>query len=77
MLLDLGRLNDCGFAGLSGACCAGRIRLIWTQLWVLVSAQLVEAACHPKLEVARYAEDMLHALATKLLDRTADLVHYR
>jgi len=42
-----------------------------------VSAHLVAAACHPSPDVALYAEDMLHALAAKLLARAADLVNFR
>ncbi|GIL43151.1 hypothetical protein Vafri_977, partial [Volvox africanus] len=48
---------------------AGRIRLIWSKLWAVLSAHLVMAACHNQQPIAAQAVDALRSLAGRVLDR--------
>ncbi|KAG2495708.1 hypothetical protein HYH03_006308 [Edaphochlamys debaryana] len=50
---------------------AGRIRLIWSKMWAVLSAHLVAAACHPAQPIAAQAVDALRGLALRVLDREA------
>ncbi|KXZ56613.1 hypothetical protein GPECTOR_1g552 [Gonium pectorale] len=53
----------------------GRIRLIWSKLWAVLSSHLVMAACHPTQPIAAQAVDALRSLATRLLERQAAPAH--
>ncbi|GLI68912.1 hypothetical protein VaNZ11_013463 [Volvox africanus] len=48
---------------------AGRIRLIWSKLWAVLSAHLVMAACHSQQPIAAQAVDALRSLAGRVLER--------
>ncbi|GIL72819.1 hypothetical protein Vretifemale_3119, partial [Volvox reticuliferus] len=48
---------------------AGRIRLIWSKLWAVLSAHLVMAACHSQQPIATQAVDALRSLAGRVLER--------
>ncbi len=50
-------------------CTAGRIRLVWGKLWLVISAHLVSATCHPSQPVALMAVEALRGLAARLLSR--------
>jgi len=56
----------------------GRIRLVWSRLWSIVSQHLVSAACHHDPNVAMYAVDALRQLTAKLLAprRRAELTNF-
>lgn len=56
----------------------GRIRLVWSRLWSIVSQHLVSAACHHDADVAMYAVDALRQLTAKLLvpRRRAELTNF-
>ena len=47
----------------------GRIRLVWTRIWAVLSDYFIAVGCHPSLPVAMYAVDSLRQLAMKFLDR--------
>jgi hypothetical protein len=47
----------------------GRIRLIWSRLWSIVSSHLVAAACHTSPDVASLGVEALAGLAARLLAR--------
>ncbi len=48
----------------------GRVRMIWTKLWAVVSEHLAAAAAHESPAVAMYAVDSLRQIASRLLRRT-------
>ena len=68
-VFSLRKLIECAYYNL------GRIRLVWTRLWSIISAHLVGAACHPDQTVAMYAVDSMRQLVGKLLSRS-ELAHF-
>jgi hypothetical protein len=53
----------------------GRIRVVWSKIWSVLSAYFIRAGCHPNLNVSMYAIDSLRQLATKFLEKD-ELAHY-
>ena len=47
----------------------GRIRLVWSKIWVILSDFFVKAGCHGNLGVSLYAIDSLRQLAMKFLEK--------
>lgn len=47
----------------------GRIRLVWTRIWKILSDFFVKAGCHSNLNVSMYAIDSLRQLAMKFLEK--------
>ena len=47
----------------------GRIRLVWSRIWNILSDFFVKAGCHPNLGVSLYAVDSLRQLAMKFLEK--------
>ena len=47
----------------------GRIRLVWSKIWVILSDFFIKAGCHPNLGVSLYAIDSLRQLAMKFLEK--------
>ena len=47
----------------------GRIRLVWTRIWNILSDFFVKAGCHPNISVSLYAVDSLRQLAMKFLEK--------
>jgi brefeldin A-inhibited guanine nucleotide-exchange protein len=47
----------------------GRIRLVWTRIWKILSDFFVDAGCHENLNVSMYAIDSLRQLAMKFLEK--------
>ncbi|WIA22572.1 hypothetical protein OEZ86_009559 [Tetradesmus obliquus] len=53
----------------------GRIRLVWSRIWAVLSAYFVTVGCAPALPVAMYAVDSLRQLSMKFLERD-ELANY-
>jgi brefeldin A-inhibited guanine nucleotide-exchange protein len=68
-LHSLQKVVECAFMNM------GRIRLVWSKVWAVASAQLVGASCSQHRAVALYAVDALRQLVAKLLAR-AELAHF-
>ncbi len=47
----------------------GRIRLVWTRIWLILSEFFNAAGCHPNKQVSIYAVDSLRQLANKFLEK--------
>ena len=47
----------------------GRIRLVWSKIWVILSDFFIKAGCHSNLGVSLYAIDSLRQLAMKFLEK--------
>eukprot|EP00462_Mataza_sp_D1_P023775 CAMPEP_0175130550 /NCGR_PEP_ID=MMETSP0087-20121206/6066_1 /TAXON_ID=136419 /ORGANISM="Unknown Unknown, Strain D1" /LENGTH=1929 /DNA_ID=CAMNT_0016412775 /DNA_START=93 /DNA_END=5878 /DNA_ORIENTATION=- len=47
----------------------GRIRLVWTRIWKVLSDFFVEAGCHSNLNISMYVVDLLRQLAMKFLEK--------
>ena len=47
----------------------GRIRLVWSRIWNILSDFFVKAGCHHNLGVSLYAVDSLRQLAMKFLEK--------
>lgn len=47
----------------------GRIRVVWTKIWGVLSTYFIQAGCHPNLNVSMYAIDSLRQLAMKFLEK--------
>ena len=45
----------------------GRVRLVWSRIWSVISGLLVSAVAHPDERVMRHATDGLQQVATWLL----------
>jgi brefeldin A-inhibited guanine nucleotide-exchange protein len=54
----------------------GRIRLVWTRIWKILSDFFVDAGCHENLNVSMYAIDSLRQLAMKFLEKD-ELANYQ
>ena len=53
----------------------GRIRLVWSRIWAVLSDFFAAVGCHENLAVALYAVDSLRQLAMKFLERD-ELANY-
>jgi len=53
----------------------GRIRVVWSKIWSVLSGYFVAAGTHPNLNVSMYAIDSLRQLAMKFLERN-ELAQY-
>eukprot|EP00775_Hariotina_reticulata_P008270 gene8270-8458_t len=53
----------------------GRIRLVWSRIWAVLSQYFIAVGCHSNLAVAMYAVDSLRQLAMKFLERD-ELANY-
>ena len=47
----------------------GRIRLVWSKIWLILSDFFIKAGCHSNLGVSLYAIDSLRQLAMKFLEK--------
>lgn len=68
-LFSLQKVVECAYVNM------GRIRLVWSKLWSVISTHLVGASCHVDSHVAMYAVDSLRQLIAKLLSR-AELANF-
>jgi hypothetical protein len=47
----------------------GRIRLVWSRIWHILSEYFTRAGCHPNLNVSMFVIDSLRQLAAKFLEK--------